>query len=172
MSELTKDFLKFVMEVLLLIVVLATLFSEQGIAANTFNYLTFVEPILLQNWLSSALTIGSYAPGELITSTKTTGQPFTIKIFKENEIMYVLVEPPQEFYIKTKFATIDKTPLVSNCSIAEQEIKLKKNLIQSIIVTKTFTEEGCSMSISAPGEATIIGPYIFPTPVAPVTEGP
>jgi len=163
MSELTKDFLKFVMEVILIIAVLATLFSEEGIAANTFSYLTFVDPILLQNWLSSALSTGSFAPGEITTSTKTTGQPFTIKIFKEDDVMYVLVEPPQEFYMKTKFGTIEKTPIVSNCTIPEQEIKLKKNLIQSIIVKKVFTEGGCTMEVSAPGGATIIGPYIFPS---------
>jgi hypothetical protein len=169
MSELMKDFLKFVMEVFLIIAVLVVLFSPEGIASNTFSYLTFVEPILLQNWLSSALTIGSYAPGELITSTKTTGQPFTIKIFKEDNVMYVLVEPPQEFYIKTKFATIDKTPFVSNCTVPEQEIKLKKNLIQSIVVKKVFTSDGCVMDISAPAEATIVGPYIFPTIEAPIS---
>jgi len=159
MSELTKDFIKFVMEVILILIVLLVLFSEQGIASNTFNYLTFVEPILLQNWLSSAITIGSSAPGEFITSTKTTGQPFTIKIFKEGEIMYILVEPPQEFYIKSKFATIDKTPLVSDCVISEQTIKLKKNLIQSIVVQKILTNDGCTMNISVPSETVIIGPY-------------
>jgi hypothetical protein len=159
MSELMKDFLKFVVEVFLMLIVLATLFSEQGIASNTFNFLTYVEPILLQNWLSSSLTIGSSAPGEFITNTKTTGQLYTIKIFNESGIMYVLVEPPQEFYIKTKFATIEKTPLISKCKIPEQEIKLKKNLIQSIVVQKILTDDGCSMNISIPAETVVVGPY-------------
>jgi hypothetical protein len=168
MSELIKDFEKFVMEVILFLIVLVTIFSDQGIAVNTFQYLTFVEPILLQNWLSTALTIGSSAPGEFITTTKTTGQPFTIKIFNEDGVMYVLVEPPSEFYIRAKFATIEKTPLISNCSIAEQEIKLKKNLIQSIVVKKTLNENGCSMIISVPAETVIVGPYIFPPVTNPV----
>ena len=49
MSEITKDFIKFVAEVLILMVVLAVVFGEEGIASNTFYYLMYVEPILLQN---------------------------------------------------------------------------------------------------------------------------
>lgn len=162
MAELTKDFLKFVVEVVLIVIVLVVLFSEEGIAANTFSYLTYVEPILLQNWLSTTLTVGSYAPGGFVTNTKTTGQAYTIKIYKENRIMYIVIEPPQEFYLKAKFATIEPTPFVSNCKIPEQEISLKRNVIQSIIVEKIFTDDGCSMNISAPAISTIVGPYRIP----------
>jgi hypothetical protein len=157
MSELTKDFLKFVMEVILFLVVLVAVFSEDGIASNTFSYLTYVEPMLLQNWISSAMTVGSSSPGEFTTTTRTTGQPFTIKIFNEDGISYVLVQPPAEIYMQAKFATLEKTPFVSDCEFLEQEIKLKKNIIQNIIIEKVLNEEGCSMVISVPEESVVVG---------------
>jgi hypothetical protein len=160
MSELTKDFLKFVMEVILFLVVLVAVFSEDGIASNTFSYLTYVEPYLLQNWISSAMTVGSSSPGEFTTTTKTTGQPFTIKLFNEEGVSYVLVQPPDEIYIQAKFATMEKTPFVSDCDFTEQEIKLKKNIIQSIIIEKVLNEDGCSMMITAPEENVVIGQEI------------
>lgn len=160
MSELTKDFLKFVMEVVLFIIVLATLFSDQGIASNTFNYMMYVEPILLQNWISSAITVGSSSPGDFTATTKTTGQPYTINLTKENGEYYIWVQPQLIIgEVPTKFAQTQKTPIVASCSIPQVSISLKRNIVQTIVVKKVFSADGsCSMEISAPAQNVIVNP--------------
>lgn len=160
MSELTKDFLKFVMEVILFVIILATLFSDQGMASNTFNYLSFVEPILLQNWIASTIATGSTAPGDFISTSKTTGQPFTIIISVKDGMSYVEVDPPDTaVYTKTKFASIGQTPFVSECKVPDITIKLQKNLIQTVVIKKVLNPDGtCSMEISAPSENIVVGP--------------
>ena len=151
MSEITKDFIKFVAEVIVLLVVLAVVFSPEGIASNTFYYLIFIEPILIQNWLTSTLSIGGYSPGEFMASTETTGQAYTIKIYEENGITYAHVIPPQEYYLEAKFAAIKPTAISSNCRIYDQEIKLPKGLKQIITVKKVMNPDGtCGMFVGAP----------------------
>lgn len=150
MVEITEDFIRFVAEVIVLLIIFSVIFGEEGIASNTFNYLVFAEPILLQDYLSSALTIGSQAPGEFSSSVKTSGQPHTIEIYRRDGITYVHVIPAQEIYLKTKFVSIDPIPIATNCIIPDQTIKLQKNLIQTITVKKTFeevcTSSGCTLS--------------------------
>ncbi|MFH1474110.1 MAG: hypothetical protein ABIE55_04460 [Candidatus Aenigmatarchaeota archaeon] len=151
MSEITKDFLKFVAEVIVLLVILVTLFGQEGIASNTFYYLMFVEPILLQNWLTSSMSIGSFAPGEFVASTETTGQAYTISVYEEDGVNYVHIIPPGDYYLKAKFATIEPTAFASDCEIYEQEIKLKRGLKQTITVKKIERSDGtCFLSIGAP----------------------
>jgi len=147
MVEITKDFIKFLAEVIALLIIFSVIFGEEGIASNTYNYFVYVEPILLQDYISSALTIGSQALGNFSSSVKTSGQPHTINIYTENGITYVNVIPAEEVYLKTKFASIDPIPIETNCNIPSQIIRLKENLIQTITVKKTLEEDGCKLTV-------------------------
>jgi hypothetical protein len=149
MSELLKDFIKFVAEVGLILITLLVIFGEEGIGSNTFYYLAYIEPIVLQNWLVSSLTVGSHSPGDFFITTETTGQPYTIRIFTEDEASYVVIIPPEVSYYRAKFATLDPMPFVSKCEIKDQEIRLKRNIIKEISVRKIFTEQGCEMVVVA-----------------------
>jgi len=151
MTEINKDFMKFVVEVIMILIVLAALFGEEGIASNTFYYLLYAEPILLQNWLVSSISVGSYSPGDFIISTQTTGQAYTIKIYKEGPTTFLHVIPPADYNLQAKFATIKPSPLLSNCRIFEQEIKLKKGIKQTITVRKIINADGkCNVYVGAP----------------------
>jgi len=148
MVEITKDFIRFVIGVIILLLIFSVLFGEYGIASETFNYLVYVEPILLQDWLSSALTLGSHSPGEFLSTIKTTGQPHKIKIYTTpNDIVYVSVIPAQETYLKTKFASIDPTPIITNCTISDIDKKLQRGLVGTIIVKKNTTIDGCILDV-------------------------
>ena len=151
MSEITKDFIKFVAEVIVLLLIVVVLFGEEGIASNTFYYLIYVEPILLQNWLASSLSIGSFAPGEFTASTETTGQAYTVMLYEEDGTNYVHVIPPEDYYLKAKFALIEPTAFASNCRIYNQEVKFTRGMRQTVTVKKTISPDGsCLLSIGAP----------------------
>jgi len=149
MTILVKDFIKFIAGVIILIMIFTVIFSPEGIASNTFNYLVFVEPILLQDYISTTLAIGSYSSGEFYSSVDSTGQPHTIKIYTVRGVTYVSVEPSQEIYLKTKFASIDPTAVLLNCTVLNQTIKLQEGLISRIIIEKTLnrTSGFCNMMV-------------------------
>ena len=149
MSEITKDFIKFVAEVLVLLVIFSVVFSPEGIASGTFNYFVFAEPILLQNYIASALTVGSQTKGEFFSDIKlTSGLPHTIKIFFKDGIPYVSVIPAQEAFLKTEFSTIEPTPIITNCNILEQEIKLPQKTAQTVVIEKTFVDDKCKLILT------------------------
>ncbi len=147
MSEITTKFIKFVAEVIVILFIFIVVFSDQGIASNTFNYYAYAEPILLQNQLSTALTVGSYVPGDFEISIDTTGSPHIIKIYSENGKKYVLVTPAQESFLKTKFATIKETPFATTCSIPDQTIEMKQDLTKKVVVKKTIQENDCELEV-------------------------
>src|SRR3990172_1978816 len=117
MSELIKDFIKFVSEVILILVFLALTFSDQGIIANTFNFLVYAEPILIQNHLATALTAADYAPGEFTSSVQISGSPHIITISNEGGVVYVQVTPRELSTLNTKYARVEKIPIMIHCSI-------------------------------------------------------
>ena len=41
MAEITKDFIKFIAEVITLLIIFSVIFSPGGIASTTFNYFVF-----------------------------------------------------------------------------------------------------------------------------------
>ena len=153
--EMTKDFVKFVAEVIALLLIFSVVFGQQGIASTTFNYLNFAEPILLQNYIATAISVGSQAPGEFYTSIKTTsGTSHTIKIFYQETKPYVSVVPPQDSFSKTTFVPTDATPIISDCRISEQEIKIPEKAAQRIMVEKKVQTNGCFISIEV-GSGTV-----------------
>lgn len=151
MVEITKDFIKFIAQVILLLVIFSVVFDpERGIVANTFNYLIYAEPILLQDHISTAITTASHTPGEFSTSFKTTGIPYIIKIYKEDDKPYVSIDLTlvQQQLLSTRFAVLEPIPILTDCNISDQKITLERNLIQTITVKKTL-ENGCKISVIA-----------------------
>jgi hypothetical protein len=150
MAENFKFYIKFVGMLIIFLIIFMVTISDFGIASNVFNYLTYVEPLLIQDYISSAFIVGSTAPGEFTSTFKTSGQPYTIEVFPDEETgyIYVSVEPTQEIetvQIETKFATIDPTVVVTDCDVQTQKIELQKNLVQTITVRKTEDEGGCKL---------------------------
>jgi len=157
MVEITKDFIKFVAEVIALLIIFSVVFSPEGIASNTFNYFVFAEPILLQNYIASAMTVGSQVRGEFYSDIKlTSGLPHTVKILFKGGIPYVNVIPVQEAFLKTKFTPIEPVPIITSCSISEQEIKLPKKAGQVLRVEKIFENGKCKLILTL--EAGLIPP--------------
>jgi len=148
MSEVTKDMIKFVAEVIVLLIIFSVVFSPEGIATNTFNYFVFAEPMLLQNYIASALTVGSQTKGEFSTNIKlTSGLPHTVKIFFKEGIPYVNVIPAEGGMLKTTFGSIDPTPIITSCTIHEQAVKLPKAPAQEIRIKKVFENEKCELTV-------------------------
>jgi hypothetical protein len=137
-EEFAKDFIKFVVGAVIVLMIFTVVFGDQGVVSNTINFMTYVEPILLQDYISSALTVASYAPGDYTSNVKTSGYQLTIKIYKEDGTAYVSVVPSQENPIKTKFAKIEPTPILVDCSLLHQTIELKES--QTLTVEKKNNE--------------------------------
>lgn len=148
--EMVKDFLKFVAEVIALLLVFSVVFGQQGMASNTFNYLNFAEPILLQNHIASAISVGSQVPGEFYSNIKTTsGISHTITIFYKETKPYVSVVPPQDAFSRTTFVPTDPTPIITGCKISQQEIKLPEKAAQTVRVEKTVKDGICYIFLKA-----------------------
>lgn len=137
-EEFAKDFIKFVVGAVIVLMIFTVVFGDQGVVSNTINFMTYVEPILLQDYISSALTVASYTPGEYTSNVKTSGYQLTIEIYEEGGVTYVSVVPSQENPIKTKFAQILPTPILVNCSLPHQTIELKES--QTLTIQKINDE--------------------------------
>ena len=149
MSEITKDFIKFVAEVFALLIIFSVVFSPEGIATSTFNYFVFAEPILLQNYIASAITVGSQANGDFYSSIKlTSGLPHTIKFFFNNGKPYVSVIPSQEVLSGTTYTDTEPTPIITNCGITKQEIKLPKRADQTLRIEKIVENNNCRLILT------------------------
>jgi hypothetical protein len=139
MSEVVKDFIKFIAEVIFLLAVFSIIFDpEKGIVSNTFNILNYAEPILLQNYLSSAIRTASYTPGNVSISIRTSGLPYIINMYKENDIMYLLIDMSEvnKNLLKTKFADLTPTTIISDCIISEQKVRFEKGITQTVTMEK------------------------------------
>ncbi|MEM3609833.1 MAG: hypothetical protein QW076_02920 [Candidatus Anstonellales archaeon] len=149
MSEITKDFIKFVVEIIILIMVLAVVFSPEGIASQTFYYLIFSEPILLENYISTTLSVADQTPGEFSSTIKTLGEPYNIKIYKEDEVFYVLVHAVTRPYQRAIYTGIKPVPIIrSNCVLKEKIIALNRTVGQAIKIKKVFDENGdCELKV-------------------------
>lgn len=149
MSEITKDFIKFVAEVVVFLMIISAVFSPEGIASTTVNYMTFAEPIMLQNYIATAFTSASQSPGEFYSTIKTSGDPHIIRIFESNRTHYVNAVPSSKTFTKTTFSALNPVPFLTNCIINPQEIKLKSKLDQSIRIVKKidYTSGVCTLSI-------------------------
>jgi len=154
MSEIIKDFIKFTAEIILLLIIFSVILDpEGGIAANTFNILTYAEPILLQNHIATALTTAGNIPGEFSTSFKTSGLPYVIEIYEENSIDYINLNLTliNRYLLNTKFAKIDPIPITTDCFVPEQTIILERELVQTLSVEKTIdpsVKGGCTIGVS------------------------
>lgn len=150
--EITKDFIKFLAEVIVTLMIFSVVFGEEGIASNTYNYMAYAEHIIMQDYLSTAFTVGSQAPGEFSASIKTSGQPYTIKVYNENGQDYVYVEPKGEVYLRTKYARIEPVPIITDCKVMQTELKISESLIQTLVVRKNIQEGICVLSLTGEGD--------------------
>jgi hypothetical protein len=148
LMKITADFIKFVAEVIILIMLLSVVFGEEGIASNTYNYMTFAEPKMLQDYISSAFTAGGQAVGDFSVNVKTTGQPHKIDVYYENGIAYVHVTPAIKTYLKTTYAAIDPEPIATDCYVKEKSLQLPDKLIITITVKKTFEAGRCILDVT------------------------
>ena len=149
MAELIKDFIKFVSEVILILVILSITFSDQGIISNTFNFLVYAEPILIQNYLATTLTAADYAPGDFTSSIQISGSPHIITIRNENGIVSVQVTPRELPTLNTRYARIEKTDIMVSCSIEPVEITLQKDVSKQITVQKRIEDGLCRLEVIA-----------------------
>ena len=140
----------FVAEILVLLMLLIIVLSPQGIASNTVNYLGYIEPILIQYRLSTSLALADSSSGDYVDSLQTLGFPETIKIIKQNNVVYVQVIPALETFIRTDFANLNPTPVViQNCQIAESDLKLRRDVVQKIFVTKRDKSVPCRGDVNS-----------------------
>jgi hypothetical protein len=147
MSEITKDFIKFLAEVIIFLMIIAAVFSPEGIASNTFNYMVFAEPILLQNYIATTFTVASQAPGEFSSSIKTSGEAHIIKIYEKDDINYVNVIPSTTF-VKTEFQALEPVPFITDCEIPTQTVKLQSKLHNVVRIKKIVNPDGsCKLFI-------------------------
>jgi hypothetical protein len=154
MAEIVKDFVKFIAEVVALLIIFSVLFGPKGMASNTFNYFTFAEPILIQNYISSAMSIASELPGEYTSVVKlTTDEPHTIRVFFQGGVPYVNVIPAIESFIKTDYATINPTPITTDCTVKEMTVTLPKKSAQKLTVEKYFVGDKCILTLTSGAQA-------------------
>jgi len=143
MSENTKDFIKFVSEVMIFLTIVATIFSAESIASDTFNYMIFAEPIMLQNYIATTSVFASVAPGNFSSTVKTTGEAYTIEFSKSDEVNYVNVAPPRKLF--TKFSALNPLPFITNCTVNYKTLKLKSKLNNFITIRKIATTDSCNL---------------------------
>jgi len=148
MSEITKDFIKLIAQVILALVVVSVIFVPSGIIDSIFSFETYAEPVTLLSHLSSAITTLSHLPGEASSSFKTSGMPYIIKIYKEGENFYL----DMDFRLVTwktnvKYEPIKPIPVISDCDIKEQELALTEGIIQEITVKKIKKTGGCEIFV-------------------------
>jgi hypothetical protein len=145
MSELPKDFLKFVSEVILLLIILIALFGGSGMFSNTISYTDYAEPIRLQSVVAKYITVGSYMPGEF-TATLNVNKNIVFKFTKEEDINYLNIDP-EKSTLKTDFVGIKKIPIPTICTIEPETFTIEETPA-TITVSKTETQDGCKVVIS------------------------
>lgn len=142
MSEITKDFIKFFAEFILFMVLVSVAFDpENGILTSTFNYLSYAEPILLQNYVATVITNAGSLPGDFLTTLTSSGYPYKIEIYEQANGKYVSVKPSENELLRTRFSSLEPTPFISFCSVPYQNITLKKDIITNIRIRKTIKDE-------------------------------
>jgi len=146
MSEIVKDFIKFVAEVILVILILATLFGDNGVISNTANFLTYAEPTLIKDYLATALTVGGYAPGKFSSTLNTSGRAYDIKLYKDNNVQMVFVDVNEKNLINTQFSKLTPSKILVNCVIDDQTIHISQGLLSRITVANSL-EEGCKLMV-------------------------
>lgn len=157
MSEFTNDSLIFTVKIIAILIIFSVVFGPEGIAIQTFQFSIYTEPIMLQNHIASAFNIGSFSPGNFSNSVKTSGSPYTIKISTDSSgTKYVHVFPTGKTYLNTNFALVNPTPIISKCAIQDQEITLRKGIIETVIIEKIEGVNGCSLSIITNAENEVI----------------
>ena len=140
--EITKDFIKFVAEVVALLVIFSVSLGEQGIISNTFNYMNFAEPIMLQNYISSSISAGSQTPGDYYSNVKTSSNlPHEVKLFYKDGKPYVNVIASSGFS-RTNFVPNDPTPIITDCKVKEMDITLPEKAGQDVMVSKYTDSDG------------------------------
>jgi hypothetical protein len=145
MTEFIKDFIKFIAEVILIFLLLVTLFGDQGVIANTMSFVNYAEPNLVKDYLATALTVGSYAPGEFFSSARISGNPYEIKLYKENGVNFVFVNV-QPSLLNAKFSQLQPTKFLSSCNIDDVTIKIEKRAAGTITVKNDLTN-GCNLTV-------------------------
>ena len=145
MTEFIKDFIKFIAEIIMIFLLLIALFGDQGVIANTMSFVTYAEPNLVKDYLATALTVASYAPGEFISSAKISGNPYEIKLYKENGVNFVFVNV-QPSMLNAKFSQLQPTKFFSSCKMDEVTIKIDQRVAGTVTVANNLTDQ-CSLMV-------------------------
>ena len=145
-----NNFLKFIAEVALALIFIFVVISPDGIVSNVFNYLNYIEPIILQDQLTTAINVADYSPGEFYTLIKSKGFEENITIFKTDDRYFISVEPVQKSLIRTNFARLIPSTLYLNCELIQKQFIIKEQIEKRIIVKKTV-DDGCKINVTAEG---------------------
>jgi len=144
MSEIPKNFIKFISEVVLVLVILITVFGGNGVLSNTASHISFLEPILLQNAMAKDITVASYLPGDFKVTLEAKDK-HKIEFTKEQDIYLLNIIPAQESMIKTDYVKIEKIPLLTKCTITPETIEETGTIIT---IHKFIDNKGCEIVIS------------------------
>ncbi len=146
-QEEIMHYVMFVGELFIIFLFLYTMFGpKDAIGNNMITYFTYVEPAYLQEYLSTIMTVSSYAPGDLSVGIDLPAVPHTIEFKSDQHGSYVFVLPPKkaptpsptepelEEKVKSaldlpgqvKFIPPEKpTPFLLSCSLPTTSYKLK-----------------------------------------------
>ena len=161
MVEITKDFIKLIGLVILILIIFYVISGE--FLVNAFGILTYAEPLTLMNHLSAAITSVSSAPGEASTSFETSGMPYILEIYQYEGRFYLaidltLVNETNIEYLKE----IKPIPLLSDCEIVEQKLILQEGIVQKITVKKVIEDDKCKVFIETKEVSTVFEIHVNP----------
>ncbi|MBU3904565.1 MAG: hypothetical protein KJ906_00240 [Nanoarchaeota archaeon] len=149
MPETTKDIIKLLAEAILVLMIFAILFTQNGIIMGTYDYMQYAEPIILQDSIKVALTTANDAPGYFKIKIESSGKNHKLQIEKdlETDYYYLHIAPSQAAEMKTKFASAEPTELSLACEIEDLDIQLLD--VKQIWIKKEITDTGCKIEVIA-----------------------
>ena len=143
-------YVKIIGQLLLSLLILYVAFGDEGVVSNTALYFSQLEPIMMQNFLVSSLTVGAEAPGVFSSAFETSGSPHKIIVTTEDDIKYLKVEPAKSVALKAKYKEHKRAELsLGNC-ILEDKIILLATKAQTVTVSKIISSTGkCLLDMDA-----------------------
>jgi hypothetical protein len=152
--EITKDFIKIIATLIVVLSIFAVVFNS-GILENLFALKTYAEPLTLLDHIASTIETASSCPGECSFSVRTSGLPYILQIYKDNGRYYAsidasLVEQKSNVkFLPNEQKPIFIKPLISDCVISEQKLAFTEGLIQDLTIEKVVEGTTCMISIQS-----------------------
>jgi hypothetical protein len=135
----------------ILLVLTVAVDPQKGILADSYNYVTYSEPYLLQSYLAETISAASNTPGEFTSVVRTTGQPYDLEFSKVGDVGYVSIgmSKVNEYLPNVKFDEIDPMSVLTKCSFGTTTLQLQKQLSQIIFVQKKEEGNDCIIYFTA-----------------------